>query len=803
MFGPRVYNSRHETGVEPVRVTVLVRCMKRIGAIAEYFKKQWPNGMFRKFCITFHNSSSLSSFEKTQRSRFCARVFPFYSYGCGYEMSVSALFLKPTRYILRAFFGCVLAMPWTSAHAIESFDTGIQVDKNDIRVFYQDKEASAFAEYKNGSIYFQVPFPDDKSEFELKIIERRTGDILLENIYEVVDNRMQFVQVVDVGTSTADEELTVKSVSDSSLEASQQFTYTANTQFDLSGFAERFTGSDFTEVETAQDGESDLLASFSSNWSSQYIELGGELEAVHRSNPESAVRFGGPRADLAKMSSSLLFSGPSGTAFQLQAGDVSLESPNTLVNAGMASRGFVIGFSTPNDRFSWSVGRMFGQDIVGTVKGPLGLGNESYRVVTNYRFNVVNTENLVWDLSVANLRAKRNTDDDFGIGSSNSGERNDVWGASSQLAVLDGRVSLSFSFAHSEYDNPSELNSDNIPDGDGFEVFDPGVTSGSAYSHRVIWEVLRNEEANQAVTLELATEKADPFYRSIQGQSTADREQWSLFTSFYAGALNGRLGSTQYQNNLDKLISIHTLDEAVHQAELSLSLLEMIEDDSETNQSFRRMVPSSVSLYATIEELKTLNGDVIILAPVIDGFDFMDQTTETVGMSATWDGQSHSTSVDVSYSFMDNDQRERATADRRDVSYSVAHSINKEKWSITGNLSLNTSDDLDNASRSQNQATQWGVSGSYSADIGINWTAAFESGLNELHYLLSDENEDSDSNTLSLSMDFGTWLAERLSLPTDPSMTLRWHRSENENRSDFFSSDQTSESITFNVGVSF
>lgn len=682
----------------------------------------------------------------------------------------------------------------------ETLNFDFEASADGVRVLYNGADASSFVSSDSGYLSFEVPFPDSPEPFRLEVLDLSTGGVLHEGDYRVTSDGVSLLEKAGQGDFDVPATEVDIDVDTQSGQVSSQL----SAQLDLSGIASDLRGSDYPESETEQDGESDLLASVNVSWASPSLEVGGDFEAVHRSNPDNSVRFNGPRADLSRMVSSLRVQGTRGASFNFQVGDVNLDSPNSLVNTGMASRGFIVGFNAPNNRFSWSVGRLYGHDIVGAVRGPLGFSDESYRIATNYNFKVADTSDFTWDLSVTNLRAKRTADEDFSIGASNSGERNSVWGVSNQVGLFDGRVNLTFSVARSKYDNPDELNFENIPSDDGFEVFDPGMTSGNAYRHSISWNAYNDFELNRSLTLEYGTERADPFYRSIHGESTADRRQWSLFSSFSAGMFSGRLGTTQFQNNLDNLISIHTLDEALHQAEVSIDLTELSESGEETSTAgIGRLIPSNISLNASIEDLKTLNGEVIILAPVIEGFDFMDQTTETYGISATWDIGSHSTSVDLSYSFLDIDQRERASADRRDVNYGISHSVSRDNWSVSASVSTNRSDDLDSASRSRNDSTQWGLSLSYYMDSGVNWSASLDSGTDTFNYLLFDEQEDTDSNSMSISVDYGSWLGRKLSLEFEPTMSLRWHRSENDSRSTYYSSDQVSESISFNMGVAY
>jgi hypothetical protein len=293
----------------------------------------------------------------------------------------------------------------------------------------------------------------------------------------------------------------------------------------------------------------------------------------------------------------------------------------------------------------------------------------------------------------------------------------------------------------------------------------------------------------------------------VHGDATADRRQWSLMADLEAGPVRAQIGTTQYQNNLDNLISVHTLDEAVHTADVTFDVVSWRESRADDNYSednrAARLIPSSVGVRASVESLQTLNGDVIILAPVIAGFDFMNQTTENVGLSLTWDGDSSSTTLDIDYTYFDNAQRERANADTKDLIYSLEHSLYRDNWTLSGRVGISANDDFDDASRSRTDLTEWGFSGSYTSDYGVTLSFGFDRSNDRFHDRVFDEQEDTKSIAYSISLDFGTWLAERLSLGIDPSVTASWQRTETDSRSVFFDSNNMSESFSFNLGVPF
>ncbi len=669
------------------------------------------------------------------------------------------------------------------------------------KAFYNEIEATEFVHITRDRVFFTVPFPASSEPFTLRIIKRQNEELLLDADYQMVDG-----EVLSLGDNSDNEIVDESSaiVAESSAEPANtgNLEFERGGQLDVTALGSAEDGSDFDRRETEQEGESDLLASFSVGAAYQAVDASLAVEAVHRSNPDNALRFGGPGADVSRFHSTLQFNANDGSTFYLNAGDISVASSNSLVNSGMSSRGFSIGFIAPDERFRWEVGRVYGQDIVGLIRGPIAVSSESYRIGASVGFKLVENDVLEWDAHLSNLRVKRDVEDGFATGESISGETNSVWGIGSDFSLLDDRLKLSFSWARSDYDNPTDLNDENLPDDEGFEIFSPGITSGNAYRHTLEWDAWSNEDESSYVSLAFSTERADPFYRSIHGEATADRRQWSLLADVTVGPVTASIGTTQYQNNLGGLISVHTLDEAVHTAEVTLDVVSL-QDSEGNNIPLSPVIPSSVSIFATVEELQTLNGDQIILAPVIEGFDFMDQVTETLGVSMDWEGESSTTSLGIDYSFLDNSQRERATADSRDLVYSVSHSLEGENWNLAGRVALSVSDDLDNASRSTTDLVEWGFSGSYIADNGLVLSAGFDNSLNRYNDRILDEDEDSESQVYSFTLEFGTWMARKLAWSVEPSASASWQRTVTDNRSIFYVNDQLSESFTLNVGVPF
>ena len=741
--------------------------------------------------------------------------------GRGYLLARILFFLLGTS----ATFNVTVAAEALNIEIDTGIDTSFSLQEEHYQAFYNNIDASAFLRLRQGRIYFAVPYPARQETFSLRIITRVDNSSILDANFKIdngvlsrlpdsvnqqgntvpIADTVQYTDSYETDSLEPDSLEPGLQVADSQAneETGGELDFSYHGQIDLSALATSEDGSDFEQRESEQQRESDFLSGLSLGFNYKSLETSLNVEGVHRSNEDSTLRFDGPRADISQLVSTLRFNTRDGSAFYLNAGDVNISSKNSLVNSGMSSRGFNIGYVAPNDRFFWEVGRVYGQDIVGMARGPLALSNNSYRIGASAGIKLVDHDQVEWSVRISMLDVNRDIEDAFATGESQSGEVNTVRGIGTDLSLFDNSLNMSLSWAESEYDNPSELNDENVPDDDSFEIFSPGVTRGNAYRHSVQWDAWRNEENTRAISLEYETERSEPFYRSIQGDATADRRQWSLFADFAAGPIAARIGSTQYQNNLDNLVSIHTLDEAVHEAEVTLDVVSWRETLVDSDEEMSALVPSSVGLRASVEELKTLNGDVIILAPVIAGFDFMDQTTQTLGLSLAWEGESNSTTLDIDYVYFDNDQAERAEADTRDLVYTLSHSIFRDQWSLSGRVGLSLNDDLDTVSRSRTELTEYGLSGSYTTQQDLTFSAGLDRSVNKFNDRVQNDDEDSRSVSYNFSLDFGSWLAQRLQLRFDPSVTASWQRTTTDNRSIFFRNDQESQSFSINIGASF
>ena len=698
----------------------------------------------------------------------------------------------------------------TTAPGTTLIDTGLDVSAlRQPVVIYRGVDATAFAFVHDNRLYFRNPYPDNSQPFTLRVFDEYSRQIHFQASYKkingafspskLITERAKQSELIDDQATVAND---LSTLDNTKVSRERTFDRTVSGQLNLSSLNTVEDSSEFEQQVSTQNTASDLLASFGTSADYRSISARLDVEAVHRSDDNSTVRINGPRADLSRFQSSLQHTSTDGSRFYITAGDIEVTSANSLVNSGMASRGFSLGFATAGEKFQWEVGRVFGQDIVGAVQGPIGFSQDSYRIGAKAGLRLIDTEKLRLTGRLSVLNVKRSAGEGFAVAETQSGEVNKVWGAGADIEVLNNRLNLSLNWAHSEYDNPLELNADNLPDEPELEVFNPGVTRGRAYRHSIQWQAWQSNDYRKSVSIEASTERAEPFYRSVHGNSTADRRQWSLFTDLTTDSWNVRIGTTQYQNNLDQLITIHTLDEAIHSADISINLKQPYSEQT-SDATAHVFVPTSVGIRATVETLRTLNGDQIILAPVIEGFDFMNQVTETLGLSLNWETFNSNTSLSIDHSFFDNRQRERANADSRSLAASISHSIFKDSWNFSGRLGLSINDDLDAASRSTSELVEWGLSGSYATASGAILSAAVDRSIDNFNDLVFDDRERSRSLSYNVSLDAGIWLARRLGWRTEPSVTIAWQQITSNNRSVFFSSDQSSQSLTVNVGVPF
>ena len=259
-------------------------------------------------------------------------------------------------------------------------DTGIDSNfplmEDFYQAFYNNIDASAFLRLRQGRIYFEVPYPAREDTFSLRIITKDDNATILSANFSIengVPSRQpdSVNQQGDTNLKANTEQVTDSQEPDSLTSSLQETDPQANTdtggeldfsyhgQVDLSALATSEDGSEFERRESEQQRESDILSGVSLGFNYKSLETSLNVEGVHRSNQDSTLRFDGPRADISQLVSTLRFNTSDGSAFYLNAGDVNISSKNTLVNSGMSSRGFNIGYVAPNDRFFWEVGRVY------------------------------------------------------------------------------------------------------------------------------------------------------------------------------------------------------------------------------------------------------------------------------------------------------------------------------------------------------------------------------------------------------------------------------------------------------------
>ena len=658
-----------------------------------------------------------------------------------------------------------------------------------VTVTMDNQDVTPFSTINGNNIELTVPFPAKKDAFEITISDASGEQILHTETYR----RARASEVFDSVDTTVSGQFNTAFVADRSND-------------DFSGFGDE------------DSAQSDLLAALSIETQRGGIRTIAEIEGVNRTDPNQALRADGPNADISRFNIRSEFAPSTNDRAFISAGDTELYAANSLVNTGMSSRGIVAGYESSNSRFKLELGRLHGSDIVGTVHGPLGWSNDSYRTGLNSSYTVLETPRMSWSIHGSALDVKRTPEDSYGVGQTADAETNRVFGIGTSLAAFQNKLRLNMNWAHSSYNNPADENSfAEFDNSDDFELFSPGATTGTAWRHELNWDAWAGSLGNTpgSIGFELSAEQATPLFRSVQGTATADRKQWAGAINATLGLVTARLDTTQFRNNLDNLISIHTLDEAVHNASVSIDLehlrsggnrFESNLDLNAANTSVfqaSKLIPSSLGLTTQVQDVKTLNGEDIILAPVIDGFDFMNQTTETIGLSASWINNQHTTTVESSYSFLDIDQRERAEADRRDVYHGVSHTYQNNQWSVSGRIGVSRTNDLDPASRSDTTLNDWGVSTSYLTLNGLRLGASFENSLSRLADRLSDDNARSTSRRYNVSIDIGDWYAHQFNLTNAPSISASWQKTEGTETNAFDNSANSTTSATLNIGVNF
>ncbi len=712
-----------------------------------------------------------------------------------------------------ALYVAVVLPGVSTAFAVEIFRGGVielplpNQSPGSFVVLQDNMDVTAFTRTLANHVELDVPFPDKPSNFEIVVQEVTSNRELYRQQYRTSRSESWF--------SSAD-------------------TY-ATVQVHATASANRQVSSDSQGVSTQvdQSSSSDGLAKASASMQWHNVLTDVEIEGVNRTDPFDRLRPDGPATDLSALRAKTEYVSDAGSRVSLSLGDTQLSASNSLVNTGIHTKGVVVGIESADKRYAVQVGRMFGTDAVGTGINPLGWSSRSYRTGLDAAFTVVDNPQVQWSVSASAVDLERGAEDSFGTAQTPDPETNRVLGLGTAFGLFQDRTRLQFSWAKSRYDNP--VDSDLFDFDQGQRVFAPGETSGSAWRHSAEFDLWSGAVGSRSgyASLSLSAERASPLFRTTQGSATADRRQWSGALDFSIGALSGRVDTTTYRNNLSKLISIHTLNEQSHNVRLDFDLnalrnqsqqvsysesstggYDVLVDEQpadpplaadfiDESRAQRSLLPASIAVSVGRQSVATLNGEDIILAPVIDGFDFMDQHTDTISVSATWLGQTSSTVIETNYSFLDIDQRERAAADRRDVYYGINHTVNTGPWSIGGRFGFTNTSDLDPASRSESRLVDWGFDLNYYSPSGVRFGGTLSSNRSRLIDRVFQDSSVSDTQRFGFSVEIGEWLQHRFNLSYLPSVSGNWNRTVSDSVSSFDDSRTTETFATFNLGVNF
>lgn len=659
------------------------------------------------------------------------------------------------------------------------------------RILVNEEDATAFAEQSANNVVLVNPYPERVEEFQVSLVDKLSGEQLYSEVFRIAKDSEYFDSIETAGSAQLD--TSAINMGNPRPEPFDDF--------------ERNTS------------ESNFRADYQVNAVRGNYSVDLELEAINRTNEDNTLRFEGPTTDISRFQVNNNYKFGEKTNVGLNFGDIQLSSLNGLVNQGMSSRGIALNLSTFSNRLNVEFGTLFGSDIVGTVHGPFGTDRNSFRHSVKADATVVQKEKFNWNIHASWVDMERPSDSNFGISETNEAEHNTVFGLGSTMRFFDNRATLDLAWAETEYFNPIDISQFE----EDVEVYDPGVTKGDAWNANFSWLALSRmvKEKPLSLGIQLGAEQATPLYRSVHGGGTADRKQWNASVSASYGVLSGTLSTTQFRNNMDNLVSIHTLDQAIHNASLDINLeqfrqnsddggADAVDSDGLENQkpekwpdSFRKLIPSSVGFNAQIEDMKTLNGEVIILAAVIDGFDFMNQTSRNIGTSLSWFGLNSNTTIGLNYSFLDIDQRERAAADRRDTNITFSHDVSVDDMSAGVRLGFTRTDDLDPTTRSATMLGDWGLNLSFRGPLHITFAGAVDFTQNDFDDRAGQDDRDGDSKRFSLSMNFGEFIKRRYNLSQTPSVTALWQNTQSLESSQFGEFEASSSSFTLNLGVAY
>ncbi len=525
---------------------------------------------------------------------------------------------------------------------------------------------------------------------------------------------------------------------------------------------ERVSG-DATASERPRFSDVSSSIGLASHHETDDFSIDSSINMISVSNREQAIQFGSKQQNAQKIDLSDYQVTVKKGNHSVVIGHTSYGN-NSLLIDNLSRRGLSWQYQDENE-LSFSGALLNGTDIVG-FNNITGLANLNKQYVNSLGFglNTLTDSRVSVRIEGTYMDATKLSQNDFGVSEVVSAEKNNGVGFKFTAIDSEGLFSGDLTIALSRYTNPDD---EFLDFGDELVKLETETSMAHNLNLSYIllqqWETPFGNTAN--LTLSASHVKADPQYQTLTSFVQANVLSKQIGAQYQLGNVTGSIGSQTSQDNLDNLVNILTTRTENDSFSANIPLAQIFSDPESTEEP-SVWLPSLDYSYQNTHQFATSSPDA-----AVSGFNSVshlpDQVTQAHSLSASWQLDSDSISIQASFSDQDNRQIGRENSDFLSLQHGISYNLQQSEqvsWSFA--LGRNRQYDKEGGKIQYND----------SATVSFNWQS--ESGLAlSINYGLSEDNDSlNEAENTATNADIG--LVKNLVngdwwLPADGSISFR------------------------------
>jgi hypothetical protein len=543
----------------------------------------------------------------------------------------------------------------------------------------------------------------------------------------------------------------------------KQAQWTPRLEINVSSQLDERVSGDATASEKPTFSDVSSNIGFTSHHQNDDFSIDSSINMLSVSNRTQAIQFGSKQQNAQKLDLSDYQVSVKKGNHSIVVGHTSYGS-NALLIDNLSRRGLSWQYQR-SDELSFSGALLNGTDVVG-FNNITGLANHSEQYVNSLGFgiNTLTESRVSVRIEGTYMDAVRLSQNDFGVSEVVSAEENNGVGFKFTATDNEGLFNGDLTLAISRYTNPEDefLNF-------GDELVELETETSMAHNLNLSYILLQEWETpwgnNANLTLSGSHVKADPQYQTLTSFVQANVISKQLGAQYQVGSVSGNIGSQSSQDNLDNLVNILTTKTENDSFSANIPLAQIF-SDPESSEQPSTWYPSLDYSFQNTHQFAISSPDASI-SGFNGGSHLPNQVTKAHNLSASWQLDTDSVSIQVSFSDQDNRQVDRENSDFLSLQHGVSYNLQQSEqtsWSFA--LGRNRQFDKEAGKIQYND----------SATVGFNWQSVDGLALS-LNYGLSEDNDSLDeAENTATTADIG--LVKNLVngewwFPADGSISLR------------------------------